>query len=82
MNEFYEKMDSETKNVADMLVNIMLDVQHGLNLQKHLKDLEDAIRVLDQKIESAKDSGTKYSGLESLKNEFHRLRYEILEKIR
>ncbi len=49
MNEFYEKMDSETKNVADMLVNIMLDIQHGLNLEKHLKDLDDAIPVIEQK---------------------------------
>lgn len=81
MNEFYEKMDSETKKVADMLVNIMLDVQHGMNLEKHLKDLDDAIPVIEQKIESAKQSGTKHSGLETLKNEFHRLRYEILEKI-
>lgn len=81
MNEFYEKMDDTTKSTADLLTNILLDVEAGLNLQKHLDEIELAIPELDKKINSAIQDGTPHVRLDKLKNELHRIRYEILEQL-
>lgn len=81
MNEFYEKMDDATRSIADILKNILLDVELGLNLQKHLDEINSAISELDKKINSAKQAGTPHVGLDKLKNELHRIRYEILEQL-
>lgn len=81
MKEFYDQMDNTTKSIADMLVNILVEVELGMNLDKHLDEINKAIPAIENTIDSAKANGTPYSGLETLRNEFWRLKYEILEQI-
>lgn len=77
-------MDSIDYNQAEKVIGlykkILSDIRNDVNLDIHKKDVDGAIKEVENSIHSAKRSGTPYVGLEKLKNELYYLKYEILER--
>ena len=59
---------------------IIADINNGIDLDKHLTEIEAAIKEVDLLIIRAKKEGTKTEGYENLKNELYYLKFLILEK--
>lgn len=56
------------------------NIKNNINLDAHKKDVDGAIKEVENSINSAKAAGTPYVELEKLKNELYYLKYEILER--
>ena len=70
----------QVETVTGLYRKILTDILNNVNLEHHKKDVEGAIGEVEISINSAKEAGTPFVGLEKLKNELYYLKYEILER--
>jgi len=62
--------------------NMLIDIEHGRNLEAHLADVEVAIKNLDVRICNYESSPELIAvNMKRLKNEIYHLKYQILEKL-
>ena len=59
---------------------ILVETLNNENLDKNLKDVEEAIAEVDRLIEEKQTQGKGTSTLSNIKNELYYLKYQILER--
>ena|GEM_PF-3327709 len=73
--------EKEWKHLQNIYASIYKDILENKNLEKHLKDVEDAIMDLDEIIKKERTGDKPTPALDDVKNDFYFLKYQILERI-
>jgi hypothetical protein len=71
----------ENHKAIDAYLEIQLDINMGLNLNRHLIDVNESIKEIDALIEIAESKNENIDGYLKLKNEVYFLKWQILEKL-
>lgn len=78
-NEQPQFGEKEWKHLQSVYASIYKDILEHKNLSVHLKDIEQAIKDLDEVYDRA--SGKPSPRLDEIKNDFYFLKYQILERL-
>ncbi|OLY92463.1 hypothetical protein SAMN05444008_102424 [Cnuella takakiae] len=77
-NEQTEFGEKDWKNAQNVYASLYNDILANKNLDKHLEDVEQAIKELNTII--AKEGGAPTPRLDEMKNDLYFLKFQILER--